>query len=190
MTDKAAVRHSMRDTLAAIDADAHMHAANACAMHASTVLPEHGSGVLMGYLPMADELNVEPIMQAWLADGGHLAAPRPAWDTRTMQAIALPSLDPSHVHTGRHGVREPAGNQVIDDDALAAILVPGLAFDHRGHRLGRGGGFYDRFLARLGPQILRIGVCMDEQIIGAVPCADHDQRVHVVLSPTGIVDAR
>ncbi len=107
-----------------------------------------------------------------------------------MLSIALQYLDPSHVHTGRHGVREPAGNQVIDDDALAAILVPGLAFDHRGHRLGRGGGFYDRFLARLGPQILRIGVCMDEQIIGAVPCADHDQRVHVVLSPTGIVDAR
>ncbi len=65
---------------------------------------------------------------------------------------------------------------------LDAILVPGLAFTRDGHRLGRGGGYYDRLLAQCPVSVARIGVGFECQILDALPTAAHDQRVHLVIT--------
>ena len=64
------------------------------------------------------------------------------------------------------------------------ILVPGLAFDLRGGRLGRGRGYYDRFLA--GATGLRVGVCFEDQIVADVPLEPHDLRMDFVVTPSSI----
>ncbi len=75
---------------------------------------------------------------------------------------------------------------VISPEAVDVALVPGLGFDARGRRLGRGGGHYDRLLPLLRPDCLRVGVCFEGQIVPAVPVEPWDQAVDLVVSETGV----
>ena len=87
---------------------------------------------------------------------------------------------------GAFGVREPAdGLEEVDPCGIDAFFCPGLAFDLRGGRLGRGRGFYDRALATARPGAVRIGVAFDHQIIDDIPTADHDIRMDEILNPGG-----
>lgn len=73
----------------------------------------------------------------------------------------------------------------IDPVTLDVVVVPGLAFTPDGHRLGQGGGHYDRFLARLRPECVTIGVCFAEQVCERLPAEAHDVRVDVVVTDAG-----
>ncbi len=89
----------------------------------------------------------------------------------------------------RYGYRQPViGSPTVADADIVAVLVPALAFDHRGHRLGFGAGYYDRFLARLGPEVLRIGIS-DGFIVSELPIDDHDVPMTHVATEVGVVPA-
>lgn len=81
-------------------------------------------------------------------------------------------------------VREPAPEaaQIIAPTDLDLILVPGLAFTRDGWRLGRGGGFYDRFLSQLPTSTVKLGICFDLQLVDALPTEPHDQRLDGVIT--------
>lgn len=89
---------------------------------------------------------------------------------------------PAELTPGRFGVLEPAAGAAVAVAAFDLILVPGLAFDSRGRRLGRGKGCYDRFLS--SAQGLRAGVCFDDQIVSGVPAEPHDARVDFLVTPS------
>lgn len=89
------------------------------------------------------------------------------------------------LHRGAFGIREPAENSPASGNSFDLILVPGLAFDRQGGRLGRGRGFYDRFLATATGR--RVGVCQDFQIVDSVPCEAHDLTMDFVITPTEII---
>ena len=77
---------------------------------------------------------------------------------------------------------------VIPPASLDVIVVPGVAFDRSGARLGRGGGYYDGFLAGLpGSRPVRVALAFDAQIVEGVPMEAHDQRVHVIVTPTEVI---
>jgi 5-formyltetrahydrofolate cyclo-ligase len=84
-------------------------------------------------------------------------------------------------------VREPAAGDgcVVAPADVQLILVPGLAFTRDGHRLGRGGGFYDRYLSQLSAGTIKLGVCFDAQVVENLPAEAHDQRVDEVITETG-----
>ena len=85
--------------------------------------------------------------------------------------------------TGRFGIREPrTGCARLSLKRLDLILVPGIAFDLDGHRLGRGRGYYDRLLGEL--QGARCGVAFDQQIVDRVPIEPHDMRLSCIVTPT------
>ncbi len=92
--------------------------------------------------------------------------------------------DASELRSGAFGVMEPDAEKcpVADTEDADIIFVPGLAFTIDGARLGRGRGFYDRLLAALPPDVLRVGVCFAGQIVADIPCEPHDEEVDVVLS--------
>jgi len=140
---------------------------------------------LMGYLPMTDEIDPMPAMQQWLDEGGRLAVPVTDWDHHTMQACEVGSLDDTLFHTGRHGIRSPREVTLVNPDLLTSVLVPGLAFNEPGARLGRGGGFYDRFLSQVRPECLKIGVCFDTQRVETIPCEPHDVVMDIVITSGG-----
>ena len=136
-----------------------------------------------GFLPIGEELDPAPLMLRLANEGYRLCLP-------VMEAKGRPLLfrawTPGDVlEEVMWGIREPlASAPLVDPDVL---LSPLLAFDQQGYRLGYGGGFYDRTLARLRSikPVVAIGLALDEQKVDAVPHADYDERVDWVLTPSG-----
>jgi 5-formyltetrahydrofolate cyclo-ligase len=185
-TSKALLRTDVSGRLKALPSDTRKALSAAACTHLEAVLEGLVGGTLLGYLPLPTELDVMDCMAWWLDTGSRLCGPAVHWDAGSMQAHTLDSLDPAAFNHGRHGVREPASQCPLALDELNAVLVPGLAFDAHGQRLGRGGGFYDRLLAQLPDRVQRIGVCFDEQCVGGVPVDAHDQCVNMLVTPTGV----
>jgi 5-formyltetrahydrofolate cyclo-ligase len=87
----------------------------------------------------------------------------------------------------RWALREPApGGKEIPPEQIDLVLVPGLAFTRAGERLGRGGGYYDRFLAHPQLRAVRIGVCFEAQLLPELPLDSHDQHVQHVITDCGL----
>lgn len=92
-------------------------------------------------------------------------------------------------HEGRFGILEPSGPRLGSDAAASAdvLLCPGVAGDSHGHRLGRGGGYYDRVLAGTNDRALRVLLLYDEDVLAEIPVAEHDQPVNVIVTPTRVI---
>ena len=100
-----------------------------------------------------------------------------------------PSLDGA-MAPSTYGPREPTSRDPVDLDAIAAVVVPGLAFDREGYRVGYGGGYYDAFLRRLGPEPLRVGVAFREQVVDEVPHGPSDERVDLLVTDAETITCR
>lgn len=139
------------------------------------------AGVVMIYLPLADEVDIRPFASACLARGQRLCAPRTDWDAGDMHAVEVRDIE-ADTRAGRFGVREPAGQVAIPDARIDAVVVPGLAFDTFGGRLGRGGGFYDRFLQRVAAQgrVWSCAAAFDAQMVDRVPREQTDAILDAV----------
>ncbi|MBC6460589.1 5-formyltetrahydrofolate cyclo-ligase [Actinomadura sp. HBU206391] len=94
---------------------------------------------------------------------------------------------PDSLVPGPHGLLQPTAEArgVRAVEAADVVIVPSLAVDRSGMRLGRGGGSYDRALARVGPQILTVGLVYDAELVDALPAAPHDRRLSAVVTPSG-----
>lgn len=89
---------------------------------------------------------------------------------------------PDRLVKGAYGILEPgAGCPRVEPEEIDLIFVPGTAFDVRGHRIGQGGGYYDRYLNRT--RAVRVGVCHDFALLSAVPSEAHDARMDIVVTP-------
>lgn len=88
----------------------------------------------------------------------------------------------------KYHILEPTGPEFRVEEKLDVIVVPGVAFDAAGHRLGRGGGYYDRFLHNESYRhVRRVGLCFDFQMVDKVPVDDHDMSMDaVIVVPTGL----
>ena len=134
----------------------------------------------MGFLPLADEPDIRPFLQSLLDQGQTVGAPR-ILDAQHMDTVQLKSLAQDQMTRGPHGVLGPKDGTVIPVDNIGMIIVPGLAFDQQGNRLGRGGGYYDRFLSRLPSDIPTIGCCFSCQFIGHVETGPKDVSMSKIL---------
>jgi len=154
------------------------------------------ASALMLYIATRGEPDLAPLIPAALARAKTVALPRMDWDAHTMTPVAIDRPDfPTEVR--RHGIAEPAAGPEVPLAELDLVLVPGLAFDSLGFRLGRGAGFYDRFLADLRrarpagrTDALVVGVCSDAQIVPEVPHDAHDQPVDALLTQSGVRQCR
>jgi 5-formyltetrahydrofolate cyclo-ligase len=89
-----------------------------------------------------------------------------------------------------YGPREPAHRVAVSPGEVDVVVTPGLGFDRRGHRLGYGGGHYDRYLERMSERALRVGVAFSVQIVRHVPVEPNDQPVDVVVTDTEVINCR
>ena len=90
----------------------------------------------------------------------------------------------------RYGPREPAERVPVEPGDIDLAVVPGLAFDRLGYRVGYGGGHYDRYLARLGPHALKVGIAFHAQLVPAVPHGREDEPIDLVVTDLETVDCR
>jgi 5-formyltetrahydrofolate cyclo-ligase len=139
-------------------------------------------GVVFGFAPLKLEAD-------WTKAAGErwqLALPRVAGDGLRFHRVQTFA----NLVTGRFGTREPAGGEIVLPAQADIVLVPGVAFNRLGARLGRGGGFYDRFLDGVKPPSKKIAICFSCQLVERVPVEPHDAAVDAVVTEDGWIDAR
>lgn len=139
------------------------------------------------YAPMNDEVDITPLIDELLAAGKPVFLPVCRPGRKEFDAVSIRSRTEDLVPSF-YGIMTPRPGLVpADSGDVEFTLVPGLAFDRRGYRVGRGGGYYDRFLARVGEQSVRVALALDFQLFPSVPAADHDQRVDVIVGESEIL---
>ena len=180
-SSKAAIRQRVRQALAALSpADRAALSLKLC--HILHDEPAWRSATsILGFAPFASEPNILPLLEEAWASSKRVALPR--YDIHTSAYAACVVANHDEIRIGSFGVLEPiAGCPVVPLNQLDFILVPGVAFDLVGRRLGRGKGFYDRLLAEVRGH--KCGVAFDAQIVAEVPEEPHDIRVDSILTPT------
>lgn len=144
-------------------------------------LPElRRAGTVLLYAALPDEVELAGLVGSLRQRGSRTLFPRVRDDDLDLVATTdLRSLEP-----GYRGVPEPIGPRV-DPGFVDVALIPGVAFDPVGGRLGQGGGHYDRLLPRLAEDCVRIGVCFAGQLVPRVPREPHDAGMDLVVTDTG-----
>ena len=184
-TNKTLLRKQLREKLHAMSESArHDKSIAACGFLASS--PEFSAArVIMLYLSTQTEVDTSPLaLRAWQA-GKTVVVPKVSWDQRRMMPVEITSLT-DQMTTSGPGVREPIGGRPCPVDYIDLVVVPGLGFSPKGYRIGRGMGFYDRFLAQ--PEFIGVscGLAFDEQIVENLPVLDHDIPLSMLVTDRGI----
>lgn len=139
------------------------------------------------YAATDDEVATLLLLQRWIEAGRKVILPRVAEDgIAVVEVDRLEDLAPGH-----RGILEPGpgSGRVVAWEEVEVALVPGLAFDLQGNRLGRGGGHYDRALARMDPKALKIGLAFDFQVVKRLPAEARDMPVDLVVTETRMIAA-
>lgn len=136
----------------------------------------HAAKTIYGYLPYNQEVRTVALLEQALRDGKRVAVPKCYGDE--MRFIYMTDL--SAVEKGYAGIPEPIADGPVADDETALVLMPGMAFDPAGHRIGYGGGFYDKFLAR-EPDHPTLALCYDFQVLPHLETEEFDIPVDAVI---------
>jgi len=138
---------------------------------------------ILVYLSFRSEIDTRPLIDRWLQEKRHIYVPVMQPETRTILPVRI-FKDYKDLPVNSYGIQEPALDdaEILDVKSLDLVIVPGLAFDSRGYRLGYGGGYYDRLLLRLRNEARTLALCYDFQMVDAVPIGPHDRQVQTILT--------
>jgi 5-formyltetrahydrofolate cyclo-ligase len=185
MTCKATVRRMLRDRLNAISpADRHSHSVACCSWITRTT-EFINARVVMIYLSTLAEVDTAPLaLRCWQA-GKTVVAPKVFWDQKRMLPLEISSLQTGMTRTGA-GINEPISGKPVPTDMIDLVIVPGLGFTATGQRIGRGLGFYDRFLAQ--PDFIgrSCGLAFETQVLKELPVLDHDVPLSMLVTEQGV----
>ena len=174
--DKKALRRQVREWKRAMSAE-QIEAASAdlCEQFLQT-LQYKSAKTIYGYLPYNQEVRTVPILATALKDGKRVAVPKVYGDE--MRFIYIEDFD--SLEKSDMGIPEPNEDGPIADDSSALVIMPGVAFDLEGHRIGYGGGYYDKFLAS-EPKHPTVALCYDFQLFPKLETEKFDIPVDMVL---------
>jgi 5-formyltetrahydrofolate cyclo-ligase len=166
------------------DADRHAKSLAANALITSSAEFE-AARVVMLYLSGPHEVDTASLaLRAWQA-GKTVVVPKVSWDQRRMLPTEISSLT-TGMTSNRHGIREPIAGNPVPTEFIDLVIVPGLGFSNNGYRIGRGMGFYDRFLAQHEFIGLSCGLAFAEQIVEDLPILDHDVPLSMLATDKGL----
>jgi 5-formyltetrahydrofolate cyclo-ligase len=179
---KAALRREVRHKLARMERAQIAEAGRkACEVLKSQKVWQSAQSILF-YAPMERELDIWPLLTEALGEGRRILLPQYVRVEKCYVAAELTDLE-RDLRAGELGIREPMEHCTRwAINGLDLALVPGVAFDSQGRRLGRGKGYYDRLLSGAGG--VRCGVAFDEQVVPEVPIEPHDIVLDCILTPT------
>jgi 5-formyltetrahydrofolate cyclo-ligase len=139
------------------------------------------------YSPLRNEVATEDILKDSLRQGRKVFYPKLGSDD-AVDLIQVLSAD--ELRAGRRGILEPTGVELltqVENEGLI-VFVPGVAFDPRGNRLGRGKGWYDRLLARLGREAIFVALAYEFQVVERVPTEAWDRKVNYIVTEVRLID--
>ena len=144
------------------------------------------ASTLMIFLSFGSEVLTDDLILWCWGEGKRVCVPFCRPESRELTACRIDGFE--ELEMGHYGIREPNEDLLrpVDGGEIEAILVPAVAFDRRGYRVGYGGGYYDRFLPA-APQAAKIGVAFAAQIIGEVPVDAHDLPVDRIVTECEVI---
>jgi 5-formyltetrahydrofolate cyclo-ligase len=184
--EKSQLRKIIRDRMIALTPALHGAASMAVCLRLKRQAFFQNATNRLFFAPLPGEINIWPLVEETLAAGGTVALPRFNPDTQSYEASLIKNLATDLI-IGPYELREPSPNcPTAALDEFDLILVPGIGFDVRGNRLGRGKGYYDRMLSMT--RGYKCGVGFEEQIVKEIPSATHDVRMDSVITPNRRMD--
>jgi 5-formyltetrahydrofolate cyclo-ligase len=178
---KAALRRTARAARRDLTAEERRAAAERAAIRLLALPEVWRSPTILLYAAGPEELDAFAVLDRLIERERSVLLPRVRDDDLELARLTgVPDLV-----SGFRGIREPAGPR-IDPSVVDVAVVPGVAFDLDGGRLGHGGGHYDRLLAELEPDAVRIGLCFSCQVVPRVPREPHDQVVDIVVTDRAV----
>ena len=139
--------------------------------------------VVMFYVDMRNEVMTKNAIKRALAHGKRVIVPR-VKKGYGLLAIEINSLD--ELAPGTFGVLEPAEKEEIALNEIDIVVVPGVAFDKKGHRIGYGGGYYDNFLPKLRLDAKKVAVAFEMQIRDLIPVEFHDVKMDMIITEKSV----
>lgn len=182
-TTKSDLRQNIREALRKISlAVRTVESMDLCARLEPQLQSAH---TILFFAPLADELDVWPLLEKLLKTPRICALPAFDAETQFYSARRIRNLE-TDIFTGKFGVSEPFDScELVPLNRFDLVLVPGMAFDLQGNRLGRGKGFYDRILAEASG--VKCGVAYDFQLKENIPTEPHDAKVNFIFTPSRCV---
>lgn len=179
-TVKSDLRTRMRSLLRKLTPAERAARSTAAAKHLVASAAWRDARVVLVFLSLPSEVDTTALVEAAWGSGKRVLAPRVDVASTTLVPVAIRSW--SDCLPGFKGILEPTASGAVPVESIDLVLVPGLAFDLQGRRLGRGGGYYDRFLARPGLAALTCGLGFESQVLDQVPSEAHDRRVDALAT--------
>ena len=175
IVDKTLLRRRVRERLATLDAgDKSVRSAAICE-EVKKHLAVSNARVVALYSPLGYEPDVWPLVEG-LAGVVSVVLPRVEGEVMNFYCY-----DRNAMAIGSFGINEPQEGLAVAPYEIDAVVVPGLAFTECGARMGRGKGYYDRYMSQKDFSALKIGVCYSEQLVPEIPLEEHDVMMDVVI---------
>ena len=184
--DKAALRDRLREVRHHISQHERNAAAQAICEHGETLMSRLARQVVSGFWPIRDEINITPLL-IQLHEAG-LTCALPIVETRQAPLVFRQWQPGDLLQKSSFGLHQPLAEATSVTPQI--LIVPLLAFDQEGMRLGWGGGYYDRTLAqlRVSSGVIAVGVGYSAQQVDKLPSGPHDQRLDYMMTPEGIIE--
>ena len=180
--DKKEIRRAVKQAILALSpAERELQEQRVVASLCS-IIAERKPRVVALFAPLGDEVQILPLVEKLPRDC-RLLLPRVEDTADGTPSMEFYDYNASALAVGSYGIMEPQGTVACAVEEIDLMVVPGVAFSADGVRLGRGKGYYDRYIAREGFRAYTIGVCYDCQMLGQLPCDEHDRRVDSVIYP-------
>ena len=177
MEEKKEIRREVRRRIAEIDDKAKGLAAEEIFSKIENLDTFRKAECIALFVAMKDEVSTDIALRRWYDMGKHLVVPRVEGDV-----MRFYDYDPERMQVGAFGIIEPMGNMECEAKDIDLMIVPARAFTLLGERLGRGGGFYDKYMSLNGFRATKIGIAYKCQIFDSLPCDKHDIRVDQVIT--------
>mgnify|MGYP002517953175 CR=1 FL=1 len=175
--EKSEIRREVRRRIKLLTAEQRESAAMQIFSHIETLEHFAQAECIALFVSMPDEVATTLALQRWTAKGKRVVVPRVEGDI-----MHFYDYSPENMQSGAFGILEPIGGEVCSPEAIDLIIVPARAFTYSGTRLGRGGGFYDKYISLSKFRAYKIGICYECQIFDSLPFDNHDIMVDNVVA--------
>jgi len=149
------------------------------------------AGAVMFFITFGTEVDTRPMVEETIKRGKLALAPKALPETRELIPSRVLDWD-SDLVPGAYNIPEPGEDTLrpVKPETIDLLIVPGVAFDLKGNRLGYGGGYYDRFFPLLNKQTPLVALVFDLQILPEIPVDEWDRRVDIIISEKRVIDCR
>lgn len=177
--DKQYIRKSVRAQKALLTDFAKIVAAQNVFQHLESLDVFNEAENILIYNSLPDELSTREFIKIWYSRKSFFL---PRVNGNDLEILPF---EPDNIQTGAFQIEEPSGNNIVDLDLIDLIIVPAVALDRNGNRVGRGKGYYDRLLTYANS--IKIGVCYDFQLFDCIDAESHDIPLDIVITPSEVV---